>query len=79
MLETFKKVIEDDLSSFLNKISIPTFIVWGEKDMLTPIQDAKLINKEIPNSILKIIPNSSHYLHTREPEKLVKAIKDFLN
>jgi len=78
MLETFKKVVEEDLSSFLKKISVPTFIVWGEKDTLTPVQDAKLMNKEIPGSALKIIPDGSHYLHTREPEKLVEAIRDFL-
>lgn len=79
MLETFKKVIEEDLSFLLGKISVSTFIVWGEKDMLTPVQDAKLMNKEIPGSTLKIIPNGSHYLHTREPKKLVEAIKEFLN
>ncbi|MBU4466629.1 alpha/beta hydrolase, partial [Patescibacteria group bacterium] len=78
MLETFKKVIEEDLSFLLGKISVSTFIVWGEKDMLTPVQDAKLMNKEIPGSTLKIIPNGSHYLHTREPKKLVEAIKEFL-
>ena len=78
MLETFKKVIEEDLSFLLSGISVPAFIVWGEKDLLTPVQDAKLMNKEILGSALKIIPNGSHYLHTREPEKLVEAIRDFL-
>ncbi|MDP2910062.1 MAG: alpha/beta hydrolase, partial [bacterium] len=78
MLETFKKVIEEDLSFLLSRISVPTFIVWGEKDLLTPVQDAKLMNKKILGSGLKIIPDGSHYLHTREPEKLVEAIRDFL-
>ncbi len=78
MRETFKKVIEEDLSSYLNKINTSTLIVWGEKDLMTPVSDAQKIHQEIPNSVLKIVPNENHYFYAKNPEKLVEAIKEFI-
>jgi pimeloyl-ACP methyl ester carboxylesterase len=61
MKETFKKVIEEDLQEDLKKININTAIIWGEKDITTPIKEGELMRKLVKNSKLFIIKNAGHY------------------
>lgn len=44
----------------LDKLNVPTLILWGEKDEVAPIRTAYVLNKLIKNSTLKIIKNSGH-------------------
>ena len=70
MKETFKKIITEDLSSFLTKIRTKTLLLWGEKDEIEIVK--------IPNSKLIIFPGIGHNPHLEAPEKLVETINNFL-
>jgi len=76
--ETFKNIIDEDLSPDLSKIKTPTLILWGEKDKMTPINDAYLMAKLITNSKLEILEGLSHAPHLENPAFLVSKIKEFL-
>lgn len=78
MKETMKRVIAEDLKPYLSKITITTLIIWGEKDKITPLADAYLIKKEIPNSTLEIIPQIGHRLNFDAPEILTGKILNFI-
>ena len=78
MRETFKKVINEDLAPYLKQINIPTIIIWGEKDKMTPIEDAYLINDDIKLSLLKILKNHGHAINLDAPDKLTETIFQFL-
>lgn len=74
MRQTFKRVIEEDLTSYLSQIKIPSLIIWGEKDKLTPIADAYKMHQQIKDSVLKIIPQGKHSFYLQYPEKLANII-----
>lgn len=78
MKETFKKVIEEDLTPYLSSIQVPTSIIWGRHDKMTPVSDAYIINRQIKNSKLIIIENGNHSLNLQMPERLAKEIINFL-
>jgi len=78
MKETFKKIIEEDLTPYLSQISVPTLIIWGKKDNITPLKDAYLINKEIEGSKLEIIKDGRHVPNMETPELLAQKVKEFL-
>ncbi|MCK4781532.1 alpha/beta hydrolase [Candidatus Parcubacteria bacterium] len=78
MRETFKKIIEEDLTFHLSKIKISTLIIWGDKDKMTPISDAYLMNRKIPNSKLEILKNIGHFPYLKCPEKLSEIILKFI-
>ena len=78
MRDIFKKVISQDLTAKFSKIQAPTLILWGEKDELTPVQDAHLMKELIPNSELKVFPNTEHSLNFEIPEELSKTIVRFI-
>jgi pimeloyl-ACP methyl ester carboxylesterase len=78
MKETYIKVVSEDLSLRLSFIRVPTTIIWGDKDTLTPLSDAHFINKKIHHSKLIIIPNAKHALQIEVPEVLVEKILENL-
>jgi len=61
MLKTFVKIVNEDYTYILDKISCPTFIYWGEKDRDTPLWMAKLMRKKIKDSALFVVKNGGHY------------------
>lgn len=70
MREIYLKVVKEDLSAYLGKINIPTVIIWGEKDDITPLKYGKIINSEIKDSKLFIIPGKDHALQLTAVEEL---------
>ena len=78
MRDVFKKLITQDLTAKFSKIQVPTLIIWGDKDVMTPVQDAYLMQELIPNSKLEIIEGGKHPLNFQFPGKLVELIPAFL-
>ena len=78
MREVLTKVIREDLTSVFSKIKAPTLIIWGEKDKVTPLDDALLMKEHIKNSSLTILPDAGHCLRTEASEKLLELIPRFL-
>jgi len=65
----------DDLPSF----KIPTLIIGGRHDWITPIEASILMSEKIPNSQLVVFENSSHGVLKDEHEKFISTVKDFVN
>ena len=72
--ETYLNVISEDLSFHLPFIKVPTVIIWGDQDELTPLEDAYFINKQVKGSKLIVIPNANHDLNRKQPEILSEKI-----
>jgi len=78
MKETYLKIINEDISSCFSEVSVPTIIIWGDKDDVLPVENAYFINQKIKNSDLVIIPGVNHDLERKVPEILAEKIKEFL-
>jgi len=79
MKETYLKIINEDISSCFSEVSVPTIIIWGDKDDVLPVENAYFINQKIKNSDLVIIPGVNHDLERKVPEILAEKIKEFLS
>jgi pimeloyl-ACP methyl ester carboxylesterase len=64
----------DDLAS----IAVPTLIVVGESDAITPPAMAETLNKNIPNSELVVIRSAGHMTSMEQPDQVNRAIRDFV-
>ena len=79
MKETMKKIgKEEDLETILERVKVPTLILWGEKDDILPVKDAYKIKEKIRNSELKIIRGAKHSPHREVPDELAEIIINFL-
>ena len=78
MHQTFKNIINEDLTYYLKFIESETLIIWGELDEDTPLKDAKKINKLITNSALIVFPNTHHYSYLQYPTLTNNIINEFI-
>jgi len=65
------------LEERLSKFSVPTLILWGDKDRMVPVQYADQF-KAIPHSELRIIQGCGHYVCLQKPIEFSKAVLEFL-
>ncbi|HEY9486833.1 MAG TPA: alpha/beta hydrolase, partial [Chryseosolibacter sp.] len=59
-------------------ITIPTLLVWGLNDTITPPMVAHEFNRLIPNSELKFIDKCCHAPMMEHPEKFNQLVETFL-
>jgi pimeloyl-ACP methyl ester carboxylesterase len=78
MRETMKKVVQEDLRSYLKHVEMPTLLLWGKDDLLTPPRDGQIMNASIPNSKLVIIQNEGHAVYRTNPERVKNEMMKFL-
>lgn len=78
MKETFKKVVEEDLSKYLPAVEARTLVVWGEDDNITPIRQGYFINAKLPNSRMEIIKEARHGINLEFPDVLSEKVLKFL-
>ena len=74
MRDVFKKVVSEDLKPALKKISVPTLILWGENDKMTPISGASLVGQSIKQSKIRLFKEEGHRLPYNKPRVLAREI-----
>jgi len=62
----------------LHRINVPTLLMTGELDKVTPIRIMKSMHNRIPNSEFHIIENSGHMAAIEKCEEVNKIIHEFL-
>ncbi len=65
--------------SILNKIQIPTLIICGKEDKITPPEKAQFLHENIADSELHIIENAGHLSNMEETEIFNDRLKNFLD
>jgi len=58
---------------------VPTLIVVGKEDPITPVADSQKMHERIAGSQLVVIENASHVSNIEQPEQFNRALKDFLS
>ncbi|HEV7523350.1 MAG TPA: alpha/beta fold hydrolase [Acidimicrobiia bacterium] len=66
-----------DLTAALPNVRIPTLVVGGTADVLTPPSEAKRIARLIPGARLELMPDGGHMLMLERTEELDRMIVDF--
>jgi len=67
-----------DTTEALSKISVPTLILVGEHDTVTPQTAAKIMHDSIPNSKLHVIGNAAHMSNLENPNMFNEHLTKFL-
>ena len=75
----FRKIVTQDLTPFVSTIKIPTLILWGQIDTITPIHWAYELNEKIKKSVLKVFSNAGHGLPLKYPEEAFEEVEKFIS
>ena len=67
-----------DRSGELGSIKVPTLVIVGESDQITPPDVAQSMAKKIPGAQLVTIRGAGHMSPMEQPEQMNRALKGFL-
>jgi pimeloyl-ACP methyl ester carboxylesterase len=73
-----RSLAENDTTSLLPTIRVPTLLLWGEGDQRSPIQVAERFRDAIPNAELQIIPGAGHVSNLEQPDAFTTHVRRFL-
>ena len=73
-----KSAIRNNLGEELNQIKLPTLLIWGNNDTITPPFVGREFHKLIPNSELHFIDKCGHAPMMEVPEEFNQILHKFL-
>jgi pimeloyl-ACP methyl ester carboxylesterase len=79
MRETFKNVIAEDLDKQLSAINIPSLIIWGKQDKITPLWMGQKMHALLKGSQLQVVEGYGHGLPLVNPQKVAELIYNYLH
>ena len=67
---------EHDTTERLGEVHVPTFVVVGSRDVLTPPTFARLMVENLPDAELHVLPQAGHQLMQERPDDVARLIRD---
>ena len=78
VLEAFTTSVSHNVSDFAKHISMPTLLIAGSLDDITPLSVQYGLVKKFPSAKLKVITNVGHLTHYETPEQVAKLVQAFI-
>ena len=66
------------LNNYIQKIPVPTLVIWGQQDKILGTKDAQRFQQTIPNNQLVWIADCGHVPHLEKPTNTANAIMSFV-
>ncbi len=79
MRKVMVKVVNSDLRHVMPSIKAPTLLIWGENDTATPIRDAHIMKKLIPDAGLVSFPGAGHFSFIDNPYLSAATFRRFIS
>lgn len=67
-----------DVKKRLGEISVPTFVVTGDKDTIVKVEDSMRVAERIPGHRIYLVPNAGHLAHEEQPEDFLRVVGNWL-
>jgi pimeloyl-ACP methyl ester carboxylesterase len=68
-----------DATSLVAGLSMPTLILCGDKDRMTPSHHSRWLNTHIANSRLELVPNAGHMVMLELPDVVAGLLDQFVD
>ena len=78
LIDQFFAKNNPDAYKQISSIFQPTLILWGDQDLLIPLENAKLFHHDLPNNNLVVLKNVGHVPMEESPNRSLKAVVSFL-
>jgi len=74
----FKACDRFDMRGSLDLIQVPTLIICGEEDRMTPPSYSEYLHREIAGSSLLTVPGAGHIVMMEKPEAVNEGLRGFV-
>jgi 3-oxoadipate enol-lactonase len=68
-----------DSTGDLPRIDVPTLVVVGEEDSITPEKEARAMHEKIPGSLLQVIAGAGHLSCMERPAAFNHVLTEFVS
>ena len=79
MRAILSKVVNEDLQHLMPSVKVPVLLFWGDKDSATPITDAYIMTRKMPDTIMAVAEGAGHFAMLEQPELWFSSLGSFLN
>lgn len=77
--QALRAIVTTDFRSVLPRISVPTLVIVGEEDTVTPPSASEFLVRNIADAVLVKIPAAGHLTNIEQPEAFNAALETFLD
>lgn len=78
MRKTFSRVVNQDLSGYLERITAPTLLFWGAEDTAAPLWMGREMERRIPDAGLVVMEDAGHFAYLDRYPHFLAVLKSFL-
>ncbi|MEA2509131.1 MAG: hypothetical protein QOG21_1213 [Actinomycetota bacterium] len=76
---TFVRIVNEDVTELLPRISAPTLLIWGGRDEDVPVTHAQTMERLIPDAGLVVLEGAGHFSYLDQPERFCRIVRHFLS
>ena len=70
---------EFDITGEVEDIRVPTLIIAGDQDILTPVKYGEYLAEKIKNSTLHVIRDAGHFMMKEKPHEFNRVLLNFVD
>lgn len=74
----FKRSVPFNLEHELAHITVPTHVLWGERDASVPVRIAEEMTRLLPHATLTVLPGEGHLMHIENPRLFFGTLRRLL-
>ncbi len=78
MRQTLVRVVNEDLTHLMPNIKAPTLLIWGTEDDATPLSDAHIMEKLMPEAGLVTFEGAGHYSFLERQGQYLRVLASFM-
>lgn len=78
MRQTLVKVVNEDLTHLMPNVKAPTLLIWGTADDATPLSDAHIMEKLMPEAGLVCFEGAGHYSFLERQAQYLRVLASFM-
>lgn len=76
--EAFTTSVSNSVRDFAKHITVPTLLIAGAEDDITPLEKQKELVKLFPDATLQVIENVGHLTHYETPDQVAFFVEAFV-
>jgi pimeloyl-ACP methyl ester carboxylesterase len=75
----FEAFLENDFVADLGRVSVPTLLLWGDRDEFCTREDQDALLDAIPNCELIRYEGVGHAIHWEQPQRFAADLLEFVD
>lgn len=76
--QIFTRIVNEDVRPEAAMINVPTLLIYGEEDKVTPVIYGEAFHKLIQHSRFEKLSGAAHYVHLDQPALVYRLIAEFI-